>query len=82
MVYAVLSGGPHRIYDTVDEAMAGINRHALKNNKYWIKSFVSRFDAEKAIEDREYDISVMKGKHDKHYSYHGRRKKNQKKANQ
>lgn len=80
MVYAVLSGGPHRIYDTVDEAMAGINKHALKNNKYWIKSFVSRFDAEKAIEDREYDLSCQKGKHDKHYAYRGKR--NKKKASQ
>lgn len=73
MVYAVLSGGPHRIYDTFDEAMAGVNKQALKKNKFWIKAFASRYDAENAVEDRDYEVSVQKGKHDKRWSQHGRR---------
>lgn len=67
MVYAVLSGGPHRIYDTFEEAMAGINKHAYKRNSYWIKGFASRYDAQNAIDDRDYEVSVQKGRNDRNH---------------
>ena len=65
MVFAVLKGGYRKVYGSLGRALAAITKKNLKTKNYWIKSFSTEYEAEEALRNYEYELSVRKGKKDR-----------------
>lgn len=69
MIYALLRGGKTGLYNSLEAARGNVKPQNLKRNSYWIKSFISAYDARQALDDAVAEEKLRKGKKIKNSSH-------------